>query len=156
MVDSGICFSTIVVKLDLIGWIIFLIACGGHSSFSVIGFRFYWFYRIMRELKNSSSKISPPPPPGSEFRHWLSSNFHALHATIWANSPICWKPPSHWMSMVVESCHDLAGNDELKKNSNEIEELKRSGATMTIVFFILTRKYRRNSIFGTIFLYVTC
>ena len=61
----------------------------GYSSFSVIGFRFYRicrFYRIMRELKKSSGKMLPPV--GSEPRH---SDFHVLHATAWANFPICLK-----------------------------------------------------------------
>ena len=60
-----------------------------HSGFSVIGFRFYRFfrfYRITRELRKSSSKMLPPL--GSEPR---ASDFTALHATIWAISPICWK-----------------------------------------------------------------
>ena len=38
-----------------------------HSSFSVIDFRFYRFYRITREQKKSSSEMLPPL--GSEPRH---------------------------------------------------------------------------------------
>ena len=57
-----------------------------HLSFSVIGVRLCRFYKITRELKRSSSQMLPPL--GSEPRHWLSSDFHVLHATISANSPI--------------------------------------------------------------------
>ena len=63
-----------------------------YSSFSGIGFRFYWFcriYRIMREQKNSVEKCFPQEElnPGT-------SDFQVLHATISANSLICWKSKS--------------------------------------------------------------
>ena len=60
-----------------------------HSSFSVIGFRFYRFCRLHRitgELRKSSSKMLSPL--GSEPR---ASAVTAQHAIIWDNSPIFWK-----------------------------------------------------------------
>ena len=48
-------------------------------EFSVIGVRFCRFYRITRELKKSSCKMLPAL--GSKPRHWLSADFHVLHAT---------------------------------------------------------------------------
>ena len=64
-------------------------------EFSLNRDAFCRFYRITRKEKKSSSKMLPPP--GSEPR---ASDCTALHANIWANSPICWKSQASQMVML--------------------------------------------------------